>query len=371
MKICFVSETIDPMNGSGRFAYSMITSLQKDFGIDATVLTCRGEILTIPGAKDILFSRGYFSCLILNPLIIAWHARKSDLLHAFDGWPCMVMSFLASRLIRKPYTDSLYGTYAVGPLLDWRLRGLMRASYAHASLNAAISTVTATRIREADSTAKIDVVLQGIFHKAYLAPRPRILPEGTSYILSVATMKRRKGYHVSIPAFAKILQKYPDLKYVIVAKRDEQSQYYQKIKALIEKHQCASSLIWKEDLVEEELISLYQYASVFFVPSISLEEKGYFEGFGSVYLEAQACGTPVVTSRGGGQEEAIIDGETGILVEEGNIDHAADAVLRLLNDVELHKRFSISARAFAKRMDWSEVLKFYMERFRGLISKRS
>ena len=67
-------------------------------------------------------------------------------------------------------------------------------------------------------------------------------------------------------------------------------------------------------------------------------EKGDVEGFGIVFLEANACGKPVVAGRTGGVAEAVADGETGLLVDPENVDEIAAAVLRLLDDDELSRR---------------------------------
>jgi len=368
MNICFVSETADPSNGSGRFAYSMVTRLVQDRQVQATTLVPRGEPVTHASVKAVLF-KDNVRRFLLNPLIIAWYGRHADLIHAFDGWPCMIMAYLATRLSRKPYTVSLYGTYAVLPLLEWKKKWLMKAAYRHCALNAAISRCTADRIRRFFPSVHVEVINQGISFAMYEQVRPAILPDETQYILTVATMKSRKGFHVAIPAFARVHNKHPELKYVIVAKRKEGNIYLQSILKLVEDHHLQQAILWKEGLSEEELISLYQHARVFFLPSVSLKDPAYFEGFGSVYLEAQSCGTPVVTSRGGGQEDAMIDGETGYLIDEENVDQAEAALERLVEDPALRARMSSSARAFAQRMDWSHVLDSYYERFERILAR--
>jgi glycosyltransferase involved in cell wall biosynthesis len=78
---------------------------------------------------------------------------------------------------------------------------------------------------------------------------------------------------------------------------------------------------------------------VFVVPS-------YQEGLCIAALEAMACGCPIVSTRCGGPEEFVIDGETGSLVSFNCIE-MADAITRIIGDDVLYRRLSAGARALA------------------------
>ncbi len=82
---------------------------------------------------------------------------------------------------------------------------------------------------------------------------------------------------------------------------------------------------------------------VFSVPSV-VASTGDAEGFGIVFLEAQAMQLPVVSTRSGGIPEAVIHEQTGLLVEEQNPDQLATAISRLLADPDLWRRFSQAGR---------------------------
>ena len=79
---------------------------------------------------------------------------------------------------------------------------------------------------------------------------------------------------------------------------------------------------------------------------------GGFEGFGIVYLEASACGTPCIGTLDCGAEDAIVDGETGLLVEQ-DVDSVASALERLLGDAELRARMGSAGRRHAGSQTWA------------------
>jgi phosphatidylinositol alpha-1,6-mannosyltransferase len=78
------------------------------------------------------------------------------------------------------------------------------------------------------------------------------------------------------------------------------------------------------------------------------------EGFGIVYLEAGACGKPVIGGSGGGASEAVEDGVTGLLVNPSDVDEIANAVARVLKNEKLARRLGENGRKKAMQQpDWA------------------
>jgi glycosyltransferase involved in cell wall biosynthesis len=99
---------------------------------------------------------------------------------------------------------------------------------------------------------------------------------------------------------------------------------------------------------EQDKRHLLERAWVLVQPSI-------LEGFSLVVIEANATGTPAVAYDVPGLSTSIRNGETGVLVENGNIRALAEAVVTLIGDNELRNRLSKNALVYAKRFTWDNA----------------
>lgn len=141
---------------------------------------------------------------------------------------------------------------------------------------------------------------------AYLVERYRAAGRKILYTLTrLAAGEKYKGYDVVIECLPQLKEKYPDILYIIGGKADEEER--NRVQALIEKHQVQDHVWLTGFIAEEELVDHYLLADVFVMPS-----KG--EGFGIVFIEAAACGTPVIAGNKDGSVDALKHGLLGELV---------------------------------------------------------
>ena len=98
---------------------------------------------------------------------------------------------------------------------------------------------------------------------------------------------------------------------------------------------------------DAELPALYACADVFAMVCRDRWGGLEAEGYGIVFVEAAACGVPSVAGRSGGSAEAVVDGETGLVVEPRDVGAVRDALARLLRDDALRARMGAAARARA------------------------
>jgi phosphatidyl-myo-inositol dimannoside synthase len=100
---------------------------------------------------------------------------------------------------------------------------------------------------------------------------------------------------------------------------------------------------------DDELPALYGCADVFAMLCRTRWGGLEAEGFGIVFLEAAACGVPAVAGRSGGSHEAVVDGETGRVVDPTDVAAVRGAIEQLLTDDALRDRLGAAARARAAR----------------------
>jgi glycosyltransferase involved in cell wall biosynthesis len=124
---------------------------------------------------------------------------------------------------------------------------------------------------------------------------------------------------------------------------------------------------------EAELAALHRRAAVFALPSVEVtcygRSVGISELLGLSVLEAMASATPVVASRTGGIAEVVIDGETGFLVEPGDVAALQDRLATLLADRGLARRMGDAGRAAVlDRFTWAACADRCLAAYREVVS---
>jgi glycosyltransferase involved in cell wall biosynthesis len=94
------------------------------------------------------------------------------------------------------------------------------------------------------------------------------------------------------------------------------------------------------------------------------------EAFGNVTLEAMACALPVVAAEATGATSLVRDGQTGILVEPGDVEGFATALERYARDSALRRRHGKAGLAFAKTMDWDRINAAVLKVYERVIARR-
>ena len=95
------------------------------------------------------------------------------------------------------------------------------------------------------------------------------------------------------------------------------------------------------------------------MPSRTVEDD--LEGFGISFLEANACGKPVVAGRSAGVEDAVVHGETGLLVNPESEIEVAEAILTLLGDRDQAESLGRQGKdRVLRQFTWDHVAKSYL-----------
>lgn len=188
------------------------------------------------------------------------------------------------------------------------------------------------------------------FHPAADASRVRARYgiNGHKTILTVARLDDYKGHDMVIRALPRLREAVGTVRYLVVGRGREEH----RLRMLAETLGCADGVVFAGHVPEGDLPSVYAACDVFVMPSRPLP-NGDFEGFGLVFLEAGACGRPVVGGRSGGVPEAVLDGVTGILVNPTDVGEISGALTRLLLDREEAARLGTQGRRRAEQLESS------------------
>lgn len=146
-----------------------------------------------------------------------------------------------------------------------------------------------------------------------------------------------KGFDTAIQALPEILRAVPDVSLVIAGPGDPAA-----LSALAHSHGVGDHVVFAGELPRPELSLLFSACDLFLLPG--REVQGTAEGFGVVFLEAALAGKAAVGGRSGGVLEAVLDGETGLLVDGQVPGDVAAAVVRLLRDPALATRLGSRGR---------------------------
>jgi glycosyltransferase involved in cell wall biosynthesis len=127
-----------------------------------------------------------------------------------------------------------------------------------------------------------------------------------------------KGVDVTIRALPKILQVFPEVKYLVIGRGDDQPRLAQ----LAQDLGVSDRVVFAGFVPTEDLIAHYHLADAYIMPSQ--------EGFGIVYLEAMACGIPVLSGDNDGSADPLQDGKVGWQVPYRNPEAVAAACIEIL-----------------------------------------
>jgi len=345
---------MDPKNGTGRYSSDLIYGI-KQKGNEVTILKENDD--GFDGLSILKNGTGMFS----SAFKIRKYLNDCDIIHALDVNPQGIIAYLANMFKKKKFILTAQGSYAIAPLYNWKTNLLSRISYKSADSIISISNYTKEELLKKVDLKNIIVVNHGVDLKKFHCDQS--IPK-ENFILSVGNLKFRKGYHVSISAFAKIKEKMPNLKYKIVGS-DASESYYNELEKILIKYNIKDDVEILKDISDEDLILLYQRAKLFILTSVN--QKKHFEGFGLVFLEAAASGLPCIGTLGNGVEDAIKNNYNGILVPQNNIEQTSEALIKILSDVELLQKFSQNSLTWARQHTLESVADKYNEIYHELL----
>jgi phosphatidylinositol alpha-1,6-mannosyltransferase len=264
---------------------------------------------------------------------------------------------------------ALFGIPYVAMAYAYEIRAPRMRSIAGLALRGASRVVTISefsrRAVEAHGVAApaITVIRPGAVVAGVAGATTRAQVSGRRVVLSVGRLvDSYKGHDLVIRSLPLVLAKVPDAEYVIVGDGPLR-QYLERLAASLG---VAPAVRFVGQADDDEVDAWYRACDVFVLAARESGVSGGAEGYGIVFVEASLRGKPVVGGRSGGVPDAVIDGETGLLVDPGDPADIAEAITRLLTDPELADRLGRGGRRRAvEDLSWPE----YTERFSRVLAE--
>lgn len=268
------------------------------------------------GAVDVVHGTNY----VVPP------SRRPGLVSVYDVW------FLAHPERAAP---------AVARAAAVLRRSVRRGATVHAS-----SRATADRARELLGTDRVEVIHLGPPDRADV---PKTAPPavgelaGRPFVLAVGTLEQRKNLPALVEAFGGAAAALPDLALVLAGADGDDADA---VTAAIDRLPAdRRARVRRPGAVSDAAKAwLLAHATVLAYPSLD-------EGFGFPLLEAQQAAVPIVATRAGSIPE--VGGEGVELVDLGDTDGLADALVRVATDEQLRTRLITAGRRNLERFDWS------------------
>jgi glycosyltransferase involved in cell wall biosynthesis len=333
MRLAIVTTSLPPSkSGISLSVKEMSKRLIEDFGYDITLYDVekryREEIIENLHIKslpiDLEFPRGYAtSHKLLQNLL----RGKFDIIHSHHyGYFPATAGFLAAKARSTPHVFTPHYHPPIYGLKRGLVFGLYHLTQGLPLLRRSDKVLPQTRYGAkilCEIGAKKDnmKIISDVVDTRKFRPLSEEITKKnskTKILLHVSALELNKGAHIVFEIAEGMLKERDDFKVVFIGGGPLERPLKRAAK---NRH----NFTFLKDLPDEELIKWYNRADIFVLPS-------YYEAFGRVLAEAQACGTPCVATRVGGVREVVDDGKTGFLVNYGDWQMMKEKIEFLLDN---------------------------------------
>jgi glycosyltransferase involved in cell wall biosynthesis len=265
-----------------------------------------------------------------------------DLIHAHVSYPAGWIAMKASEEFGVPFVLTEHmGPFPFPSYLDRRggLRPFVQEPLQSAGVVMAVSSFQAERIGSYGLPRPV-VVPNMVDERLFNTGRRTRFPDNSSFtFFTLCSMVPGKGIEDLLPAIARVIshvgpEKMP--RFVIGGDGPQLPGYQRRASAL----RVDRVITWRGHMTREHVAAQHKASDCFVLPS-------HYESFGISYVEALACGTPVIATRNGGSNDFVTDGN-GILVAPRDVDQIASALDLMLSRRRAYPPEELSLNALAR-----------------------
>ncbi|OOG26824.1 glycosyl transferase family 1 [Thioalkalivibrio denitrificans] len=284
-----------------------------------------------------------------------------DIIDAHFVYPDGTAARLLARWLKRPYTITLRGSLTRFQDSYLHRRQIARAMSEAARVFSVADSLRQDAIDWGQDPAHVQVVGNGVDLERFY-PEDRVesrrrlgLPEEAHVLVSVGGLTGRKGFHRVIELMPQLMQTHPDLHFVIAGGASPEGNNEAALRAQIQGLGLEDRVHLLGPVAPDELRYVYSSGDVFVLATA-------FEGWANVFLEASACGIPIVTTRVGGNAEVVNSDRVGLVVPFGDAPALRDALHGALDRAWNRDAIIAHARANA----WSVRIPQLVEAFEAI-----
>jgi len=320
------------------------------------------RFISIPG----LFKGwdGFSMALCCLPLLL--RLRKSfrfNLIDAHFAYPDGYAATLLAKWLRVPATITLRGTEVPLARYPARRARMLRALGSARRVFSVAEALKKHVVAMGADAGKIGVVGNGVdtskFHPVDRAEARRRLglPEGAKVLISVGGLVERKGFHRVVEVLPRLLKSHPNLHYLIVGGASVEGDMSVPLREQVRGLGLSDRVRFLGSLAPEALKVPLSASDVFVLATRN-------EGWANVFLEAMACGLPVVTTDVGGNSEVVCCEDFGIVVPFGDAGALHDGLIAALAKSWDAKRIV----DYARENDWERRVDTLVSAFQDIVA---
>ena len=260
-----------------------------------------------------------------------------NVIHAHSALPCGHAAALLAKRLGIPFVVTIHGLDAFNACFESGWRAAWRARVSRRVYRQAKNVICVSdRIRQNLEKGMAQEVPSAVVYNGtdieLFSPGNAAQPEGMT-ILVVGTLLRGKGQELVMQAVHKLRDFYPDLRCQFIGEGADGERFA----ALARQLGIEKRIQFLGRRTRAQVAQAMHDCTLFALPS-------YYEGLGCVYLEAMACGKPVIACRGQGIGEIVQHGMNGWLVGINDVEELAEGISTLLRTPELRTRIGTAAR---------------------------
>jgi len=368
MKVAIFSSTINPTDGYGTITNELCHKFHEKNVDFVLFLPKTAESSSDKFRFPIKYCLPPYIYRVWTPDFLGYFPNINlmgfSLVHSLFDFPYCFLAAKSAKAARLPFIMGAQGTYGVLPLTFWPEKHLLKWSYGRAKEIIVPSKFTAAKIREygGDGHWPISVVHNGVDFERFVREvdigKLKEKYKNKRILLTVGGLKSRKGQDLVIKALPAIINSHPDVKYLIVGT----GHWRKYLEDLTAEMKLGDYVEFVGRVAIEKLIQYYHLCDIYVhTPRV---DNLSFEGFGIVYLEAGACGKPIVATDAGGIRDAVIHDETGLIAKNEDSGQIAEYISRLLSNPAEAARLGKNGLKYAEQHDWSIIAERFIEKYK-------